>query len=287
MKIVIVGKNSYIGQHIGSWIAAKKQSVLVEYVDSYTEWEHYSFTGVDSVIVVAGIVHHPEIRDWATYDKVNIQLPVAVAQMAKSAGVSQFVFLSTMAVYGRGKRLKSNYISKNDIPNAEDMYGKSKYFAEQKLYELEDINFKIAIVRPPNVYGKGCRGGYIAGFASVLKKIPIIPVAFENVKQSVIFIDNLCELIWLIVLDKLEGVFEPQDDHAVSAVEIMEGIAIGLGLKRKKSKILGVVVKMLSWMSIVKKAYGGIAYKKECSVINGVNYIVTPFIEAIKNSVSE
>ncbi|MBQ7170760.1 MAG: NAD-dependent epimerase/dehydratase family protein [Clostridia bacterium] len=286
MRVVILGKQSYIGNHVGDWLASREESVSVDYVDSYTQWETYDFSGVDSVIHVAGIVHHPEITDWDIYRQVNVDLPLGVASRAKAAGVHQFVFFSTMGVYGRGKRLKPNYITKDDTPNSKTPYGKSKYMAEQGLRELEGQDFKVVVIRPPNVYGKGCPGGYISGFMSVVKRLPSIPACYENVKQSMIYIDNLCELVRYIVKKKLDGVFEPQDENAVSAVELMMGIASGMGLKRKKSRLLGICVMLFSFLPIVKKAYGGIEYEKNKSVFTGFHYVVTAFDQAIKNTVS-
>ena len=75
------------------------------------------------------------------------------------------------------------------------MYGKSRLLAEVGLQKMQDDNFNVVIIRPPSVYGKGCKGGYIAGFLKIAQFLPIIPRAYENVKQSFIYIDNLCELI--------------------------------------------------------------------------------------------
>ena len=285
MKTVIIGKHSYIGENAAKWIAVKNPYDIIEVIDSHTEWESYDFAGTDAVVMAAGIVHHPEITDWSVYERVNIELPVAAARRAKDAGVS--LFISTMGVYGREKSLKPQIIEKNDITVGIGFYSKSKLIAEKKLSELEDGAFRIAVVRPPNVYGKKCPGRYITTYESIIRRLPIIPSAYENVRQSIIYIDNLSELISIIAEQRLSGVFTPQDDCAVSAVELMKAIAGGMRLHRSFSKFLGLGVKLLAWTPIVRKAYGGIEYDMKSSGIEGESYIVVPFSEAIRRTVGE
>lgn len=286
MKVLISGKDSYIGDKIGAWLlASKKESFEVQYLDVRNDsWTSFDFSGFDTVIHVAGIVHRKDIKDISIYDKVNTILPVEVAKLAKSHGVRQFVFLSTMAVYGIGKTMKGAIITKETPVNPQSLYAKSKYNAEVLLKELEDESFILTIVRPPNVYGKQCKGGYITGYDSIVKKLPAIPEAYNHVKQSVLYIDNLAEFCRLVIVNKDRGIFLPQDDYPVSAVELMYSIANAKGYKKVKSKILGWGIKLLSFTSFVNKGYGGIAYSLDISKYNKGNYIVKSFEEAIKET---
>lgn len=286
MKVLISGKDSYIGDHIAGWLVnSNKVHFEVDFLDvRKPDWCMTDFSGYDAVVHVAGIVHRKDITDPKIYDKVNTQLPYDVASKAKASGVKQFVFLSTMAVYGIGKRLKGNYVDLTTPINPTSLYGKSKYNAEKKLKSLEDDNFILSIVRPPNVYGKGCKGGYIMGYTSIVEKLPIIPDAYSNVKQSVLYIDNLCEFIRLLLIDRESGIFLPQDDKAVSAVELMEAINNAKGLEKRKSQALGIIAHLFSFTSIVVKGFGGIAYPQTASTYYDRDYIVVPFREAIKKT---
>ncbi len=284
MKIAIIGKNSYIGRHIKEWFEQKHENEVYE-VDSHDgKWKAFDFRSVDAVIHVAGIVHRPDVTDWDLYKRVNIDLPVEIATVAKQQGVKQLVFLSTMGVFGVDKKLSKNVIDKSNYPNPNSMYGESKYQAETQLKELEDENFTITIVRPPNVYGKDCKGGYITGFASVVRKLPFIPCVYENVKQSVIYIDNLTEFIYLLVLKRMSGVFMPQDIASVSAVELMDYISKALGLKRWKSRLFGIFAYLLAWTPIAKKAYGGIEYDIKLSEVSGIKYQIVSTEEGIRRT---
>ena len=229
----------------------------------------------------------PKCQDWELYKRVNTDMPIAIATMAKKAGVKLYVFFSTMGVYGLGKRLMSNIVDETTPLAPKGMYGKRKLMAEEGLCELQDETFKVAFVRPPSVYGKGCRGGYITGFTSIARRLPVIPCAYENVKQSFIYIDNLSELVRLAIEEHLYGVLCPQDDKAVSANELLQVIADGIGKKLVESKVLGIFVKLFHFLPIVKKAYGGIEYSKKLSTIKDVNYIVVPFDEGMRRTVAK
>ena len=285
MKVLIIGKNSYIGNHIDEWLA--KNGHQVTQLDVLNdEWRTFNYSTYEAIVHVAGIVHQPKCQDWELYKRVNTDMPISIATMAKEQGVKQYVFFSTMGVYGVGKRLVPTVINFNTPLLAESMYGKSKLLAEEGLKDLQDDSFHVAFVRPPSVYGKGCRGGYISGFTSIARKLPVIPKAYENVKQSFIYIDNLCELVKCLIENNSYGVFCPQDDKAVNANELMKAISYGLGKRYRESRFLGFFVQALHFSPIVKKAYGGMEYDMSLSKINGVKYVVVPFDEGMKRTVA-
>lgn len=286
MRVLVVGKNSYIGNHIDDWLTTKGHAVSQLDVLN-DEWKTYDYSPYDVIVHVAGIVHQPNCQDWELYKRVNTDMPILIATMAKEQGVKQYVFLSTMGVYGMGKSLKPTVVDESTPLQADGMYEKSKLLAEEGLQKLQEETFQVAFVRPPSVYGKGCRGGYITGFTSIARRLPIIPRAYEDVKQSFIYIDNLSELVRLVIEKNLAGIFCPQDDKAVSANELLEVISKGLGIKSHSSRLLGYLLQAVSFIPLVNKAYGGVEYAKELSSINGVDYVVVPFDEGMRRTVSK
>lgn len=291
MKALIIGKNSYIGNHIDEWISAKGWDV--EQLDVMTpEWMTFDYSPYDTIIHVAGIVHRPNCKDWNLYKSVNTDMPVAIAQNYKSSRNSkglkgQYVYFSTMGVYNAGKKLTSSVVDENTpiLVEGNSLYGKSKAMAEQELSKLQDGKFDIAFVRPPSVYGKGCKGGYITGFKKIASLLPFIPRAYENACQSFIYIDNLSECVRLIAENHLSGAFCPQDDETPNANRLFEVICMGIGKKYHCSRLLGLCLQLISFVPLVKKAYGGIEYSRKLSDIPGQNYVVVRFEEGMKRSV--
>ena len=285
MRVLIIGKNSYIGNHIDKWLSDRGYEV--KQLDVLTEdWRTYDYSGYDSIVHVAGIVHRPNCKDWDLFRSVNAEMPVEIAKRAKAAGVKQYMFFSTMAVYGVGKSLSGSVIDESTPLHAGGMYGKSKLKGEEGLEKLADSRFNVAIVRPPSVYGKGCRGGYISGFMSITKLLPVIPKAYGDARQSFIYIDNLCECVYLIIKNNLSGVFCPQDDEIPNANELLRSISIGLGRHYRENRFLGMLMQMVNFIPLVNKAYGGIQYTRSLSEMRGLDYVVVPFKEGMKRTVS-
>lgn len=287
MNILIVGKDSYIGNHIDEWLTSKGHQI--NQLDVLTdEWKSFDYSPYDSIVHVAGIVHRPDCNDWELYKRVNTDMPIEIAKMSKAQGVKQYVYFSTMGVYYADKSLDGCIIDENTPLQKEgnSMYGKSKLMAEEGLQKLQDDTFEVAFVRPPSVYGKGCKGGYITGFAKIARYLIIKPKAYVNAIQSFIYIDNLAECVRLIVENNLNGVFCPQDNEIPNANRLLEVICNGIGQKYYESTFLGWCLRLVSFIPLVKKAYGGIAYSRTLSSILGYDYVVVWFEDGMKKTVS-
>ena len=286
-KILIIGKNSYIGTNVKLWL--EKSGHLVDELDAHNEnWDQVNFGEFDSVIQVAAIVHRKDVDNWDLYKKINVDLPVKVATCAKKQGVHQFVFLSTMAVYGKDKNLpNSSVIDSNTQKYPTSLYGKSKNIAEEKLKELESKDFRVAIVRPPNVYGPNCKGNYIANFKKLTTKINIFPEIFLNSRQSMLYIDNLSELIRLIIEKNIGGYFMPQDDEIVNTCELINYISHVLNKKIFFSELMGKLIFPFARCTVVNKVYGGVYYHRELSTSSVGEYNIVSFQEGIRRTIGD
>lgn len=252
------------------------------------DWKNYDYSSFDAIVHVAGIVHRPDCKDWELYKRVNTDMPVKIATMAKEQGVKQYIYFSTMGVYQANKKLGASVVDETTplLSNSSSFYGMSKLMAEEALTKLQEEGFSVAFVRPPSVYGKGCKGGYITGFKKIAQMLPVIPRAYENACQSFIYIDNLSECVRLIVENHLGGVFCPQDDEIPNANRLLEVICKGIGKTYRSSRLLGICLQLLNFIPLVKKAYGGIEYSRTLSDIPELDYVVVSFEEGMRRTVS-
>ena len=129
------------------------------------------------------------------YYRVNRDLAIEVAKKAKAEGVKQFVFMSSIIVYGDSSSNR-RVITRETVPTPSNDYGRSKLQAEQGITPLESDSFKVVILRSPMVYGKGSKGNY-SKLAKLAKKLSIFP-DIDN-ERSMIHIDNLCEFVRLMI----------------------------------------------------------------------------------------
>jgi nucleoside-diphosphate-sugar epimerase len=256
-KILITGKNSYVGTSLKKCFANYPDQYLIDSISLRdNSWKKQDFSEYNVVFHVAGVAHIKETKENASlYYKVNRDLAYEVAKKAKVEGVKQFIFLSSMSVYG----IESGVINKNTPTIPKSNYGKSKLQAEELISALENNSFKVAILRPPMIYGKGCKGNYTK-LAKLALKTPVFP-NIEN-KRSMIFIDNLSEFIREVINCSKSGVFHPQNNDYVCTSEMVKTIAELHGTKLRMTKSFNFFLKLIS-ISTVKKVFGDLVYDKQ------------------------
>lgn len=261
-KILVTGANSYIGTSFEKYIAEHFPSeYIVDTVDMIGDsWKEKDFSGYDAVFHVAGIVHQKENKNNSElYYAINRDLAVEVARKAKSCGVEQFIFLSTMSVYGLDKGI----ITEFTVPKPKNNYGKSKLQAEQELAKLQDDSFSIAILRPPMVYGNGCKGNYNS-LRKLALKLPIFP--YVNNSRSMIYIENLCEFVKQVVDIKVSGLLFPQNSEYVNTSDMAKCIGKFCNKRVRLVKGFGWLIKFCGlFISKLRKAFGSLTYDKSMS----------------------
>lgn len=258
-RILITGANSYIGKSLEKWLAKEPDKYKVDSVDMRDgSWKEKDFSGFDVVFHVAGIAHIKETKENVNlYYKVNRDLVYEVAQKAKTEGVGQFIFLSSMSVYG----IYNGVIDKKSLLNPQSHYGKSKLQAEELIASLSDNAFKIATLRPPMIYGKGCKGNY-PRLARLALKAPVFP-DIEN-KRSMLYIDNLSEIVRLLIDGCGGGLFFPQNKEYVCTSELVKAIAEVHGKKIGMTKLFNPILRLLK-IGTVNKVFGDLVYDRRMS----------------------
>lgn len=263
-KILVTGADSYIGTNFQSWLLQWPQDYLVETVDmKESSWKQKSFSGFDVVFHVAGIVHIKEKPGMeALYYKVNRDLAVEAAKKAKEEGVKQFIFMSTMAVYGQeGKIGASEPITKDTKPSPKTYYAKSKLQAELELNKLAKDGFKVVIIRSPMVYGDNCPGNY-ARLEKLALKIPVFPM-IDN-RRSMVHIQKLSESLKKYIDEEAEGLFFPQDNEYYNTSLLVKKIAEEHGRRIYLSKSMGLAIKVFGKkINLVNKVFGNLVYEIE------------------------
>lgn len=283
-RILITGAHSYIGCSVKAYLERWQDSYQVDTI-SLTDgaWRECSFRGYDAVLHAAGIAHQAKSKEDPAqaelYDRVNHRLAVETAQKAKGEGVRQFIFLSTESVYGLSAPVGKVVTITRDTPvRPVDNYGISKAKAEEGLAQLRSDSFAVAILRPPMIYGKGCKGNYQT-MAKLARKLPVFPLV-EN-QRSMLYVDNLSEFVRLIVEDEADGLFCPQNAEYVSTSDMVNRIAHANGRGMLMVRGFGWALKLLSPMTgMVDKAFGSLCYDRSLSDYPK-DYCITDFAQSI------
>ena len=259
-NVLIIGKNSYIGASFMRYAQGRLNITTVS--SRNDEWQTTVYAGYDCVLYAAGIAHQKQTAaNKELYYRVNRDMPVKAARKLKNEAVTQahFIYLSSMAVYGRDK----GEITSDAAPSPRngDHYGQSKYQAENLLKPLQSDGFKVTIIRPPTVYGPNCPGNF-QKLVKLAMATPLLPV-IEN-KRSMIYIDNLSELLALIIEQGIPGAICPQNAEYVNTADMMEMIRRAVGKPTRRLPLLGIPIKALQAVAPpLRKAFGSLYYSQK------------------------
>ena len=286
-KILIAGANSFIGISFETYLRDHfSGEYVVDTVDMIDgSWREGNYSGYDSVFFVAGIAHSDSGKISKEREKlyyaVNTDLAIETAKKMKGDGVKQFIFMSSAIVYGESAPLGKNRVITKDTPvSPENCYGDSKVQAENGIRPLSDDSFKVVILRPPMIYGKGSKGNYPT-LVKLAVKTPVFP-AVKN-QRSMLYVGNLCVFVRLMVENEESGTFWPQNGEYTNTTEMVKMIAAAHDKKIAVVKGCGWALKLLScFTGLVNKAFGSLCYEMELSTYKADNRI-----KNLKESIEE
>lgn len=278
-KILITGSTGYIG---GEFIKEySKNYVISKFSNRINCLFDLDFTNVDVILHCAALVHKTNIS-YKNYEKVNVNYPFDLAKRAKENGVSHFIFMSTIAVYG-DKKTKINHDTETE---ANTDYGVSKLEAEKKLFSLNSDSFIVSVIRPPMVYGSNAPGNFNK-LIKLIKLYPILPLGKINNQRSFIYIKNLNHIINQIIKNKNQGIFLVSDNETISTSDLILKLASNLNIKLIlfKSRILVYILSKIK-PNIYNKLYldsviDSKKYLKQLDI--SLPYTIDDAIKEIKN----
>jgi len=263
-KVLITGRNSYVGNSFSNWIDENySKEIEIDKISlRSTDWTTLDFSQYDCIFHVSGLAHStPTERQKNIYYEINTNLTLRIAEKAKSEGVKQFIFMSSMIVFGNSTVIER--INKNSSPKPTGFYGDSKLQAENKLKKLSEDDFKISIIRAPMIYGENSKGN----FAKILR-INKWLLCFPDIKnkRSLLFVDNLSKFVYLLIKNNDQGVFHPQNNERISTFFLIKKIR-----KYNNKKTLNfifpkkIIVRASKRIEILNKLFGSFYYDKELS----------------------
>ena len=312
-KILITGEHSYVGEQVERYLEEYNAKLFPEepgrkryVIDTLSlfgeEWKKKDFSEYDVVFHVAGIAHQDDETDFLSksakrkdifakkkesnaeeqYYSVNRDLAVACANKAKAEGVKQFIFMSSMIVYSG---LDESCITKDSPLKAKNYYGDSKLQADIALQVLQSDPFNVVILRPPMIYGEGCKGNY-PKLAKLAKLFPCFPKVGN--RRSMLYIGNLAEFIRLLVENRDRGIFFPQNKEYVDTGEMICEIAkvhhrtcIAIPGLQKPLQLMQKLPGKIGRIS--GKAFSSSYYQKDCSEYRE-EYRIFSFEDSIKRT---
>ncbi|MEW4328512.1 NAD-dependent epimerase/dehydratase family protein [Rossellomorea marisflavi] len=276
-KILITGINSYVGNSFENWVVHRYKNYSIDKISlRKSDWVNLDFSKYDVILHVAGIAHvstKENMKDL--YYKINRDLTERIAKKAKNENVKQFIFLSSIIVYGK----ENGTININTVPNPDNFYGESKLQAEKLIQSLHSENFRVAIVRPPMIYGKGSKGNFqkLSKLASIVPFFPQI-----NNHRSMLHIDNLSEFLVTLIKNQDSGIYFPQNREYINTTDLVSTICVIKGKKVYLTRAFNPLIFMfLKKSNILSKMFGDLKYDLNMSVYKE-DYICRDYLTSIR-----
>lgn len=286
-KILITGAHSYIGTSVADYLARWPEKYAVDTLSVRGEdWKQADFSKYDAVFHVAGIAHadvgHVSEERKAEYYAVNRDLTLAVAEKAKADGVGQFLYMSSAIVYGDSAPIGKRKVITKDTPVAPaNFYGDSKVQAEKGLKKLESDAFRVAVLRPPMIYGPGSKGNYPT-LSKMARKLPLFPKV-DN-QRSMLYVENLAECVRLLIEQGIGGIFWPQNREYSNTSQLVALIAKAHGKHIVLVPGFTWALKLLSHCTgLVNKAFGSLCYDPALGAAPG-DYCVADLARSIEET---
>jgi nucleoside-diphosphate-sugar epimerase len=245
MKLAVTGPTGFVGKRFIAYNKQRFAMVPVSLRDRKPA--ELNLHGVDAVIHLAGKAHEMRQINENVYFNINYELTRQLADHARGQGVKQFIFVSSTKVYGDDAQ---DTLNEHSACMPTDAYGASKLKAEQYLQSIGTPRFKVSIVRPPLVYGPEVKGNMLRLMHLANKKV-VLPLGNTRNARSMVFVNNLIELINTIVLKEASGTFIAGDREPVPTDKLILLIRKNLGNQSRLISLPGIV------RSLIKKVKRG------------------------------
>lgn len=253
-RVVVTGSEGFVGTALSAMLTSAGHEVVPVARNLVVPGNcHLSYSLLDAVMQDADAVIHLAARahvivenhsdPLAEFRRVNVAGSLSIAEAAARAGVSRFVFVSSIGVLGNtsGGRI----FAETDVPAPQEPYAISKLEAEQALQVLSRKSaLELVIVRPPLVYGPQVKGNFSRLLRLVASGIPLPFGAVQN-QRSYIGLYNLCDFLLSCTFNpSAKGrLFHVADGEDVSTPELLEMLAAAMG---RRSKVFCCPLPLLS-----------------------------------------
>ncbi|HEU4820329.1 MAG TPA: NAD-dependent epimerase/dehydratase family protein [Qipengyuania sp.] len=170
--------------------------------------------GADIIVNCAARVHVLPDGHANADDRMNHRFAVALAHAAKTANVTRFIQISSVAAI-TSQTKPGEIVSDRTEPRPGTPYGRSKLDADNALATLCEPGFTTVSLRPPVIVGPGAAAWFGMLNRAARLGMPLPVGRIEN-SRSFVFVENVADAVATAVESDLAGAYIVTDSDPIS-----------------------------------------------------------------------
>lgn len=289
LSILVTGASGFIGSHIVEealrrdeevWAAIRPTSSKQYLTNKKINFIYLDFSDKDNLRT--GISEHNEThgkwdiiihcagatksKDKDGFDKSNYQATRIMIECLQELNMMprQFIYISTLSVYGPIHEENFEPIKESDIPHPNTAYAESKFKTEQYLKSIPGLPY--VILRPTGVYGPREKDYYL--MAKSIKNHVDFSVALKRQDLTFIYVKDLIQVIYLAIDKQVT-----QREYFVSDGEVYSSRTFSDYIKKELKKSFVLRIKLpLFILKVVSLLAEKSASGRNASTLNSDKY---------------
>ena len=234
-NVLIVGKNSYVGEFLCQHFSARGAAVVAvgssdcNFLDSASVHELFkSFGGKPFTIIFLAVVNKDVENTYSAFLN-NVQMAWNFVSAARAANIESVVYFSSVDVYGRAPKLP---MSETTALDPDTWYGLSKSTSEWIVREELGSKFPTCLLRIPGIFGPSRKDRSVIGrlIATIRKERKVYIHGDGKLLRDYVFARDLCEVVERLVTRRASGTFNVATGTSVSLLQILEVVREALGI---------------------------------------------------------
>jgi nucleoside-diphosphate-sugar epimerase len=231
LKILVTGTNGYVGSILGPYLMQRGLAVTGVDTGFYRDGWLYSDNKAlqfspytlnkdlrqitaDDLRGYDGIAHLAELsndplgqNDPKVTFEINHKGSVRLAELARSVGISRFVYTSSCSIYGAGT---GDFVDETAPPNPQTAYAECKALVERDLTAMAGDDFCPVFLRNATAYGPSPRMRFdivlndLCALAWTVKRIAM--VSDGSPWRPVVHVSDMCEAVYRALVAPAEAV---------------------------------------------------------------------------------